>query len=60
MTKLQTLSEIATASVISGAYTYLGTNKGNIYRMVNATGAITLLTSLDEATDHGTSTNQSR
>jgi hypothetical protein len=46
-TKLVTFSEIATASAFHGLLTYIGTNLGKIYKVVNSTGAMTLLDSVD-------------
>lgn len=66
MTKLGGLGEIATAIAKHGLLTYIGTNRGNLYSMVNTTGVFTLLDSVGEkivsmAIEHPTiymSTNQ--
>lgn len=42
------ISEIGTAIAKHGLVTYIGTNLGKIYRMVNTTGVVTLLDSVDE------------
>ncbi len=48
-TKLTTLSEVAVATAVHGLYAYIGTNKGNLYRVLISSGATTLIDSVDEA-----------
>lgn len=48
LTKLGGISEIGTAIAFHGLVTYIGTNLGNVYRMVNSTGVATLLDSVNE------------
>jgi hypothetical protein len=47
-TTLGRLGEIATAIAHHGLLTYIGTNLGNLYSMVNTTGVFTLLDSVGE------------
>ncbi len=48
-TKLTTLDEVITANVTNGLYGYFGTNKGNLYRVLLSSGAVTRIDSVGEA-----------
>jgi hypothetical protein len=47
-TTLARMAEIATAAVFHGLLTYVGTDKGKIYQIVNSTGVFTELDSVGE------------